>query len=145
MKKLPAIILGCLAVFIVYFPFVNHLEPFDAGIARNFVTGELYIQKPGWNVTPPWVAVARVDLRPARVCITTASRAFNCKLVQFNPSEYELFVETEGFHYYWWYNRFSFNWGYSEEYRGVRDILRGYAYSAKLYPFITVLVDYGGQ
>ncbi|KKW29630.1 MAG: hypothetical protein UY74_C0068G0009 [Candidatus Kaiserbacteria bacterium GW2011_GWC2_52_8b] len=133
----------CLAVLVgVYFPFVNYLEPVEAGIAWNFVSGELRIQDKGWNFTPPWVLVARVDLRPARVCITTASRAFSCKLVEFKASEYRKFVGTEGFHYYWWYNRVSFNWGYSEEYRGMKDILRGYAYAAKQYPFVTVIRDY---
>lgn len=143
MRRLLITIIICLVVLgSIYFPFVNYLEPFEEGIARNFITGELYLQKKGWNLTPPWVVVARVDARPIRVCITTAGRGFNCKLVQFEPSEYKMFVATEGFYYYWWANRISFNWGYNEEYRGMKDLLRGYAYGVKYYPFVAVLRNY---
>ena len=86
--------------------------------------------------------MARVDTQPTRVCVASASRAYNCKLVQFNASEFRLFVKTEGFHYYWWYNRLSINFGYDEEYRGLRDILRGYAFAAKQYPFVTTIRSY---
>jgi hypothetical protein len=80
-----------------------------------------------------------------RVCITSASRGFNCKLVQFVPSDYREFVAVQGFSYYWWANRISFNSGYSEEYRGMRDLMRGYTYSVKQYPFIKILEDYPEQ
>ncbi len=139
-------IVGALAFALfgfIYLPFLNYVEPFEEGVAWNFVKGELYLQKKGWNVTPPWVLVARVDARPMRVCITTAGRGFNCKLVQFEPAHFKEFVQTEGFYYYWWANRISFNMGYAEEYRGERDMLRGYAYSVKPYPFVTTLRDYG--
>ncbi len=61
---------------------------------------------------------------------------------RFNPDEYKAFVAVQGFHYYWWANRFSFNSGYDEEYRGMKDLMRGYAYSSKPYPFIVVIRDY---
>ena len=134
---------ACLAAcFLLYLACMNYLEPTEVGISWNNMTGEIELQQPGWHLTAPWVQVARVDTRPMRVCLTSASRAFNCKLVQFVPREYRLFVETEGFHYYWWYNRISFNLGYGDEYRGMKDILRGYAYSSKQYPFVVVLRDY---
>ncbi len=145
MNKLIIVGATCLAVLGgIYFPFVNYLEPVEEGIAWNFATGELRLQNKGWNFTPPWVLVARIDVRPIRVCVTTAGRGFNCKLVQFEPSAYREFAATEGFYYYWWANRISFNWGYDEEYRGMRDLLRGYAYGVKRYPFVTVLRDYEG-
>lgn len=143
MRKLLVAGIICLAVLgSIYFPFVNYLEPYEEGIAWNFVDGELYLQHKGWNFTLPWVLVARVDTRPMRICVTTAGRGFNCKLVQFEPSSYKEFVATEGFRYYWWANRVSFNLGYDEEYRGVKDILRGHAYGVKRYSFITILRDY---
>ena len=125
-----------------YAAFLNYLDPFEEGIAWNFVRGELSLQKKGWNVTPPWVLVAAVDGQPMRVCVTTSGRGFSCKLVQFNPAAWREFVRVEGFRYYWWANRFSFNGGYDEEYRGVRDLLRGYAYDIRRYPFVTILRDY---
>jgi hypothetical protein len=120
----------------------NHTRPYEAGIVWDFVSGELSIQEPNggaFHLTAPWVRVAVIDTRPSRVCVTSATRAFNCKLVQFNWREYKEFVQVQGFHYYWLANRLSFNIGYSEEYRGVRDILRGYAFGSEQYPFITVL------
>lgn len=125
-----------------YLACINYLEPTQVGVAWNWTSGELWLQdRGGFYVTPPWVMVSRIDTRPARVCVTSASRAFNCKLVQFNPSAYREFVAIEGFRYYWWANRVSFNFGYREEYRGVRDILRGYAYSVKRYSFVTILKE----
>ena len=121
----------------------NHVEPSEVGIARNFITGNTWLQqKPGWYTTSPFTCVASVDVRPMRVLVSTAGRGYSAKLVQFNPSGWQEFVNVEGFHYYWWYNRLSFNFGYSEEFRGMRDILRGHAYGAKRYSFIKVLNEY---
>ena len=142
MKKIVA---GCisLAIFILYLAFVNYTEPTEVGIARNVVTGELILQRyGGFHITPPWTAVANIDTRPMRVCVTTAGRGFNCILVQFEPSNYKELVSVEGFRYYWWANRVSFNWGYNDEYRGTKDLLRGYAYSVKKYPFVKILREY---
>lgn len=136
------IILSVLLGFIfIYLPFLHYTEPTEVGIARNLVTGDLYLDAPGWNVSAPWVAVAKIDVRPTRVCVTTAGRGFSCKLVQFHKDAYREFVQTEGFYYYWWANRISVNFGYGEEYRGVRDLLRGYAYGVMPYPFIKILQD----
>lgn len=129
-------------IFACYLAFFHYTEPTQVGIMRNLVTGELKLDTPGWNVTSPWVSVAKLDTRPTRVCVTTAGRGFNCKLIRFEPGAFKEFVATEGFYYYWWANRLSFNFGYDDEYRGARDLLRGYAYSVKRYPFVTVLRDY---
>jgi hypothetical protein len=131
-----------LVIASVYFPFMHHSEPTQLGIMRNPFTGEVKRDTPGWNFSVPWVRVAKLPTTPIRVCVTTTGRGFSCKLVQFVPEEYEVFVQTEGFRYYWWANRISYNQGYNEEYRGMKDILRGYAYSAKRYPFIKILRVY---
>ena len=138
--KIGAIVLVLASCF--YFLCFNHTRVYEAGIVWDFVTGELSIQEPNggaYHVTAPWVRVAVIDTRPSRVCLTSATKAFNCKLVQFNWREYEEFVRVQGFHYYWLNNRVSFNIGYAEEYRGVRDMLRGYAFGSEHYKFITVL------
>lgn len=131
------------AIIGLYRSFVHDTESGWVGIEKNQVTGELALDHPGWNLNPPWVWVAMMDTRPQRVCISTTARAYECKLVQFETEAYQEFVVTEGWRYYWWSNRLSFNWGYDEEYRGVRDVLRGYAFSPKPYPFLTVIRDYG--
>lgn len=124
----------------------NYLDFHQVGIARNVVNGEMWLQdKGGWYVTPPWVFVSRIDTRPIRVVVSSSGRGYSAKLVQFQSEFYRDFVAVEGFRYYWWANRLSFNWGYDEEHRGMRDILRGYAYCSKRYPFIKVLEEYAGE
>jgi hypothetical protein len=130
-------------VFCGYLMFVNYLEPTYVGIARNTITGDMWLQDAaGIHFTWPWVRVARIPTCPLRVSVLSAGRGFSSKLVQFDPVYWREFVQVEGFHYYWWYNRFSFNWGYQEEYRGARDIMRGHAYSPKQYLFIKELAEY---
>jgi hypothetical protein len=137
------IVVSLTITFFFYIGFVNYTEPTQIGIARNKITGEMWIQeKGGIHITPPWVFVVRVDVRPVRVAVMSAGRGASAKLVQFDPGHWREFIETEGWYYYWWANRISFNLGYKEEYRGMRDIMRGYAYSAKQYPFIQVLEEY---
>lgn len=143
MKKI--VIAGSVGLFgwLLFMACVNSLEAYEIAITRNLFTGEVKLQDRGrYYLTAPWVQKARIDTRPARVCITSATRAVNCKLVQFEPSAYREFVAVQGFQYYWWANRISFNLGYPEEYRGMRDILRGYTYGVKEYPFTKVLRDY---
>lgn len=130
-------------VFLFYLGFLNYLEPAEIGIARNWITGEMWIQDdPGLYISPPWVWVSCIDTRPVRVAVTSAGRGYSAKLVKFNKDSWREFVELEGWHFYWLYNRLSFNGGYDEEYRGMRDILRGYTYSPKKYPFLVVLEEY---
>jgi hypothetical protein len=135
---------ACIAtILLFYFAFVNYTEQYQAGLTLNIFTQDVGIQNMGgFHLTSPWTLVTVVDTRPQRVCVTSASRAFNCKLAQFDPARYKEFVATEGFRYYWWANRISFNFGYHEEYRGFRDILRGYAFGVKKYGFLKILEDY---
>lgn len=144
MSRLSVLIGGAcaLAAGLCYLFCVHYSGITQVGIMRNVATGELELDHPGWNLSAPWVQVAKVDTRPVRVCVTTAGRGFNCKLVEFVPGEFKKFVEIEGLYYYWWANRFSINFGYDEEYRGMKDLLRGYAYSVKKYSFVRVLRDY---
>ena len=134
-----------LALAFLKFGFVNYNEPTEIGIARNLVTGKTWKQEGGWHLTWPWVLVPRIDTRPMRVSVDSAGRGYNAKLVQFVPEEWEAFVETEGFRFWWFANRLSFNFGYEEEHRGMRDIMRGYAYGAKQYPFLVVLEEFDEQ
>lgn len=145
MRRIPLIVGLCVtALSAFYLTCLHYTEVGQVGIQRNLLTGEVNTDKSGWSLTAPWVQVAHVETRPMRVCISTSGRGYSCKLVQFEPDHYAEFVNTEGFHYYWWANRFSYNSGYerSEEYRGFRDLMRGHAYGAKQYSFITILETY---
>lgn len=129
--------------FCIYVGCVHELEPTHVGIRRNLFTGRVTLDtRAGFFLTLPWVAVARIDTRPTRVCITSVARSFNCKLVQFVPEAYREFVAVQGFRYYWLANRLSFNNGYDEEYRGMRDILRGFAFGNRPPPFLRVITTY---
>lgn len=132
-----------LGIFLFYILFLNHIEITQVGIARNWFSGETYLQEqPGWYLTPPWVWVARVGTHPIRVGVPTAGRGYSAKLVKFETEYWEEFVEVEGWRYYWLDNRLSFNLGNDEEYRGFRNLMLGYAYSVKEYPFISILDEY---
>ena len=119
-----------------YISLVSHADNYEVTLQWNMFDGSTTVHGPGWQVSPPWVLTTNLDARPMRVCITTSANAYNCKLVQFIPSLYNHFVNTQGFQYYWWANRFSFNSGYREEYRGFRDIVRGFAFSSIPYDFV---------
>ncbi len=116
-------------LFVIYLACFNSVEYQQVGIAWNRFSGNLYLQRPGYYVTPPWVSVSVIDIKLERVCLQSSSRrTMSCKLVRFNPRYYREFVALEGHRYYWFSNRFSFNLGYSDEYRGFRDLLRGYSF-----------------
>jgi hypothetical protein len=131
-----------LILFILYIACINHVEPTEIGIRYNIFTAKIDIQpKKGWNITPPWILISNIDLRPIKVSVSSAGKGVSSKLIQFNPAGWEEFVKLEGFYYYWWYNRMSINCGYNEEHKGMKDILRGYAYSRNTYSFITKLSE----
>lgn len=139
LKILPCILIAV----VVYFQCFNYLRSYEVGLAKNLVTKNVWLQEgQGFHFTNPFVFVARLDTRPARVGVHSRSKTANQKLVQFQPVYWEEFVKTEGWRYYWWDNRFSFNGSYPEEYRGWRDVCRGYAYSTKKYPFFKVIEEY---
>lgn len=134
-----------IVVVILYFAFLNRVNPNEVGLARNHITGETWAQEAGWHVTAPWTWIATVNTNPIRVSVPTTGRGYSSKLVQFVPEHHDEFLELEGWRWYWWDNRFSFNFGHEDEYRGFRNLMLGYAYSAKKYPFIKVLAEYESQ
>ncbi|MDR0608375.1 MAG: hypothetical protein LBG52_08850 [Candidatus Peribacteria bacterium] len=140
-SKISIVILSSILLFYLFC--LNFVNPTEIGIARNIITGETHLQDGnGWNLTVPWVFVPIIDTRPIRVEVSSAGHGISAKLVQFNKQYWEEFVLTEGIYYYWWANRISFNLGYDEEHRGMKDILRGYAYSPKKYNYLSVLNEY---
>ncbi len=134
----------CFTVLIVFYLACFHYQgAYVVAITWNKISGEVRLEKEaGFHISPPWVRAAKIDILPMRVGIVSSSRGFNYKLVQFDPDAYREFVAVEGTHYYWLANRISFNFGYNDEYRGMKDILRGYAYSVKKFPFVKVIRDY---
>lgn len=140
-KKLYIAIITSTLLLLPYLMFFNHVEPYHIGISYNHFTGELTKQTAGMYITAPWASVSDIDIRPMRICVSTSGKGFNCKLVQFNPEAYREFIAVQGHQYYWLANRVSFNLGYNEEYRGMRDLMRGYAYGLEKYEFVKVIKD----
>lgn len=141
-RTVKVIAVGLAVILAVYLPLVHYLELHQAGLGWNWVTGEVWLTQGGIHFSSPAMMVARIDTRPKRVCVTSTTRAVNCRLVQFDLDHFQEFLKTEGFRYYWWSNRLSVNFGYDDEYRGWKDVLRGYGFSVKHYSFIKVLKEY---
>lgn len=107
-------------------------------LVKNIFTNEIVIDSiPGINFSAPWYKVVRIPIHPCKVCVESTAKTINCRLVKFNPTYWEELVHREGLGYYWFRNRFSFNLGHRNEYRGFLDILRGYAFSQDNVNFVT--------
>ena len=91
---------------------------------KNMVSGELSSDDPGFHLSAPWILVSKIDTRPQRVCITSRSRIMRCKLGSLNATYFRDLVTREGFRYYWWDNRISFNFGYDEDSRKAERIYK---------------------
>lgn len=122
-----------------YLPFFHYTSAHEVGIKFDKWNGIVSRDTPGFNLSPPWVLVAKMETRPLRVCIESVAKVINCKLAEFVPTAFQEFAQREGFRYYWWDNRLSFNSGYHDEYRGSRDLIRGYAFGVSDQRFVRVL------
>ena len=129
MKRINKIILISLGVlFVTYLGFYHYTDQYELGLTFNLSTGEIKTDShTGHHLSAPWVLATKLDLRPIKVCITSASRNINCRLVQFDVLKWKELIQLEGFHYYWWYNRISFNMD-QETYRGFENLMLGHAY-----------------
>lgn len=134
-----------LSLFVLYLALYHYTDQYEFGITYNLVTGEV---KPdshtGHHLTAPWVLATKIDTRPQQVCITSASRNLNCRLVQFDPTKWKELIQLEGFHYYWWYNRLSFNIG-QKTYRGVPNLLLGHSYGQNRCSCVRILQEVGDE
>jgi hypothetical protein len=126
-----------LAVF--YLSSVYYLGIHQVAITYNKKTGNtMLIKKAGFHIAPPWILASRIDTRPRKYCIPSIAKTATCKLASFRPEEYRSFVYQQGFRYYWWANRISVNFGNNQEYRGMNNILLGYVFSEKEFPFLEI-------
>ena len=138
------ILLTILSLLMSYFMFFNYVDVHESTISYNVITGETKVDTlTGANFTYPWVLVNQIDTRPRRICVTTSSRNFNCMLVSFDPKGYKEFVEVEGFYYFWWANRISYNMGHDQEYRGMDNLILGYSFDNTKRSFIKIHQDLG--
>lgn len=136
-KKIIIISAALLLVATFYLSCVSYTDYKHVSISNNLITGEKILDTiPGITISYPWVQIVRLDKRPFRICVSSSSKNMVCGLYSFDYRYWKDFIELEGIHYYWMYNRISYNSGHSDEYRGLVDILKGYVLDNKKYKFI---------
>lgn len=136
-KKNRFLIPSIICLFLFYMLFINIVRVNEITLNYDIFSGQVSCDKnPGIKITAPWVLVSNIDIRPTRVCIDCSCNNITCELVSFNHIGYEEFIQREGWSYYWWKNRISFNMGNNSEWRGFENILRGYAFDNTEYSFI---------
>ena len=144
-KKIIYLSVSVLILFLSYIAFFHFTENYEFGITYNLFTGETKPDgHPGFHLSAPWILVAKADTRPQKVSIVSASRNLNCRLVQFDTTQWRELIRIEGFRYYWWYNRISFNSG-QETFRGFRNLLLGHSYGVTRGKFVKILQEIGDE
>lgn len=124
-------------ILLLYLTCFAYLDTYHIAIDRNIFTGENTIDSThGFELSAPWVMVSRIDTRPMAVNIPSSARVLNRRLVQFVPAHWKEFVDMEGYEYWWWRNRYSWNFGHDEENKGIKDVFIGYAYSGVQHKFL---------
>jgi hypothetical protein len=91
-------IVSLLGFWIWYGVFVNFVENYEYGFVFDKYTGKIErIDHNGWVIARPWrYDVHHIDTRPYQVAISANQRVLNAKLVQFNPTGLETFIEWHG-------------------------------------------------
>lgn len=124
-------------VLVFYLLFFNFVTVNEVSLNHNIIDGTVVCDTiPGFKLSAPWIQVSKIDKRPVKVSVDCSCRNITYKLVSFNPKEYKSFIQKEGWGYYWFRNRISFNLGHRQESRGFDNILRGYAFDNQDYKFI---------
>ena len=122
-------------MLLLFFFCTNHVGVNSVGIGYNSWTGEVHVQKQnsgsysGWYLTSPFVRVAVLNTVPMVVQIPSRANIVTQKLVRFNPDGAIDFVREQGF---------SWDLAMSQN-----NILMGYAFSGKKYPFLDEMENKG--
>jgi hypothetical protein len=127
------IFIGIFGITFLFFFFfwifcLNHTSVNQVGIAYNSLNGEITIQNtPGWYRTGALVKVAYVSTIPIKVTIPSNAKVIVSKMVKFNPTGINEFIQLQGFSY-------SIN-------SSLENIMLGYAFSGNNYSFLDIIQD----
>lgn len=127
--------LGSLLVlmFLYYLLFLNHVSINEVGVAYNSMNGQITVQdQPGWYTTSPLTFVTTFSTLPMKVTIPSNANVINTKVVRFKPEGVQEYIRMQGF-----------SWKLSES--SLENILLGYAYSGKSYPFLEIVQEGGPE
>ena len=115
-----------------YFACLNHVHINEIGVAYNAMNGSVAVQEhPGWYLTNPFVQVACFSTLPHQVTIPSKAVVINTKIVRFKKEGVDEFIRLQGFSY-----------SLSESFD---NILMGYAFSGREYPFLEVMQEAGPE
>ncbi len=133
LKVLVGIVGSLLAAFFIFWiACLNHVEINEIGVAYNSIGGKIWNQeRPGWYMTSPFVRVAYISTLPIRVSIPSEARVINTKIVRFKIEGVDEFIRMQGFSYF--------------TSSTLENILMGYAFSGKEYPFIEIMQEAGPE
>lgn len=122
----------CLAVLLFYCAFLNHVAINEIGVAYDSIGGKVWVQsQPGWYFTRITVRVCVIPTVPIKVTIPSEAKVINTKIVRFNPDGIDEFIRLQGFSYF------------SDQ--SIENILMGYAFSGKEWPFMEVIQESGDE
>ena len=111
---------------------LNHVHINEIGVAYNAFNGKVDIQdNPGWHVTTPFVQVVTLSTLPHQVTIPSSAVVINTKIVRFKKEGVGEFIRLQGFSY-------SLSQSFD-------NILMGYAFSGKEYPFLEIMQETGPE
>ena len=111
---------------------LNHIEVNEIGVTYNAWNGNVSVQDhPGWYTTSPFVKVVALSTLPHRVMIPSSAVIINTKIVRFKKEGVHEFIRMQGFSY-----TLS---------QSLENILMGYAFSNKEYPFLEVMQEAGPE
>ena len=111
---------------------VNHVHINEVGVAYNSLNGKISIQDdPGFYVTSPFTQVVTLSLLPHKVTIPSGAVVINTKIVRFKKEGIPEFIRLQGFSY-------SLSQSFD-------NILMGYAFAGKEYPFLDVMQEAGPE
>lgn len=126
----PAILV--FGLFMFYLMCMNHVHINEIGVAYNSYDGKVTVQgNPGWYVTSPLVQVVNLNTLPHQVTIPSGAVVINTKIVRFKPEGVEEFIRLQGFSY--------------SLAQSLDNILMGYAFSGKPYPFLEIMQEAGPE
>jgi hypothetical protein len=137
-------VLAIVGLIVFRIAFVDFVDNYEIGYRYDTFgpnAGKIQIlPRTGYFVTYPFrTKIHTIDGRPMQVCISAIKRVLNCKLVEFNPTGINLFLQWHG------RNDYENNGGTTTDgttnLSQFNQILMNYAYdgSGRNYPFLTIL------
>lgn len=111
---------------------LNHVSINELGIAYDARSGAVNVQEtPGFYRTSPFVKVTYLTTQPIRVTIPSDAAVIVTKIVKFKKEGVDEFIRLQGFSY--------------QMNSSLPNILLGYAFSGKLWPFMDIMQEGGPE